>query len=365
MSHTAPQQASYAMPNSMPSPSTSAPSKHVVKDLQAALAKRMSLVNQSIVDEMHSSVPMIPQLGQYLIAAGGKRIRPLMTLAAAAIGGYDTDAHTGNGIPHDVLLAAVIEFIHTATLLHDDVVDESSLRRGQPSANIVFGNQASVLVGDFLFSRAFQLMVRVGDLQILHALSSASATIAEGEVLQLSALGDTDMTEETYNKVISAKTAALFAAATEVGARLSPHFSHQEIQALRAYGHGLGMAFQIADDCLDYRADEDSLGKHVGDDFREGKMTLPVILTLRKATRDERDQWHRWFNPTEPPTETEHADQFAQAVTMMDRYDALAHCQAQADIYVAQAQQALTLLPDHPMCTILHDLVAFAAHRTS
>lgn len=259
-----------------------------VEALSAQLAGDLVAVNALILEKMHSEVPLIPQLAGYLIAAGGKRIRPLMTLAAAGLFGYRGHRHQA--------LAACVEFIHTATLLHDDVVDDSDQRRGQASANAVFGNETAVLVGDFLFSRAFELMVADGSLDVLGILSKASATLAEGEVLQLSNNGNLDVSEAVYLKIITAKTAVLFAAACEVGGVVAG-CSEQDRRTLHDYGLNLGIAFQMADDLMDYGLDESGkgLGKTVGDDFREGKMTLPVVLSLAGADLQERSFWQKCF----------------------------------------------------------------------
>jgi octaprenyl-diphosphate synthase len=236
-------------------------------------------VNQHILDNMKSPVALIPQLAGHIIASGGKRLRPVLTLASANLCGYTGQRHIG--------LAACVEFIHTATLLHDDVVDESDLRRGQASANAIWGNEASVLVGDFLFSRSFQLMTADGSLQVLRILSDASAVIAEGEVLQLMTANEPTTTEEAYLEVIRSKTAKLFAAATRIGAVVAERPQAEE-EALESYGMNIGIAFQLIDDVLDYSADQLKLGKTVGDDFREGKVTLPVILAYRRGNEEER-----------------------------------------------------------------------------
>src|SRR5271154_2298331 len=238
-------------------------------NLAALVADDMLAVNQLIIRRMESHVQLIPQLAGHIIAAGGKRLRPILTLAGARLCGYQGARH------HK--LAACVEFIHTATLLHDDVVDASNLRRGEPSANTLFGNQASVLVGDFLFSRAFQLMVEDGSIDVLRILSTASAIIAEGEVLQLTPTSDTATSEQAYLEVVRAKTAELFAAACRIGAVVGGRPASEE-EALRTFGLNLGIAFQIADDVLDYGAESAQIGKTVGDDFRESKITLPVIL---------------------------------------------------------------------------------------
>ena len=252
--------------------------------LTALVQDDLEACNRLIVERMQSQVALIPQLAAHLVAAGGKRLRPLLTLAAAKLCGYQGERH--------VSLAACVEFIHTATLLHDDVVDESALRRGQASANALFGNKASVLVGDFLFARAFQLMVADGSLEVLRILSTAAATIAEGEVLQLMTQNDTATTEDQYLAVIEGKTAALFAAATEVGAVIADRPKAEQV-ALFDYGGALGIAFQLVDDALDYAADQEALGKTVGDDFREGKITLPVLLAFARGSEEERGFWRR------------------------------------------------------------------------
>ena len=241
-------------------------------------------VNSTILEHMQSPVHLIPQLAGHLIAAGGKRLRPMLTLGAAALCGYSGDRH--------IKLAACVEFIHTATLLHDDVVDESELRRGQETANTVWGNQASVLVGDFLFSRSFQLMVMDGSLHVLKILSGASAIIAEGEVQQLITTNDTATSETAYLEVIQSKTAELFSAAARIGAVVADRPKDEE-DALTSFGTNLGIAFQLVDDALDYSARQAELGKTVGDDFSEGKITLPVILAFRRGTEVDRKFWKR------------------------------------------------------------------------
>jgi octaprenyl-diphosphate synthase len=253
--------------------------------LVALVQDDLAACNRTIVARMDSPVALIPQLAAHIVAAGGKRLRPLLTLAAARLCGY------AGGLRH-VHLAACVEFIHTATLLHDDVVDESLLRRGLASANAVFGNKASVLVGDFLFARAFQLMVEDGSLKVLEILSRAAATIAEGEVLQLVTQNDLATTEDRYLEVVKGKTAALFAAACEVGAVVASR-PQAEQAALADYGMNLGIAFQLVDDALDYTADQATLGKTVGDDFREGKITLPVLAAFAAGDEDERGFWQR------------------------------------------------------------------------
>lgn len=250
----------------------------------AITAHDMNCVNAVILDRMQSDIPLIPKLAGHLIAGGGKRMRPMLTLASAALLGYGGTRHHR--------LAAAVEFIHTATLLHDDVVDGSDLRRGKRTANIIWGNPASVLVGDFLFSRSFELMVEDGSLKVLKILSNASAVIAEGEVNQLTAVRRIDIAEERYLEIIGAKTAALFAAACRIAAVVAERPAAEEA-ALDSYGRNLGIAFQLVDDAIDYVSDAGTMGKDVGDDFREGKMTLPVILAYARGDEGARAFWSR------------------------------------------------------------------------
>lgn len=305
--------------------------------------------NRLIVERMQSPVALIPQLAAHIVAAGGKRLRPLLTLAAARMAGYRGDRH--------VALAACVEFIHTATLLHDDVVDESALRRGQASANALFGNKASVLVGDFLFARAFQLMVADGSLEVLRILSEAAATIAEGEVLQLITQNDTATTEAQYLAVIEGKTAALFAAATEVGAVVADRPAADQA-ALRAYGHNLGVAFQLVDDALDYSAEQERLGKTVGDDFREGKITLPVLLAFARGDDQERAFWRRVLETREQ----EEVD-LSRAITLMQRHGAFADTVARAREYGDAALRALMTFPRSAERDALAGVVEFCVSR--
>jgi octaprenyl-diphosphate synthase len=317
--------------------------------LQAMMAADMKRVNEIILERMHSDVPLIPQLAGYLISSGGKRIRPLLTLAATTLYKGDMD--------RAYILSACVEFIHTATLLHDDVVDDSGERRGNPSANTVFGNEASVLVGDFLFSRAFQLMVADGSLDVLRILSDAAAIIAEGEVLQLSTQGDLDTSMDDYLEVIKGKTAALFAAACEVGPVVAGADKAQ-IDALREYGMALGMAFQIADDVLDYSASQEKLGKTVGDDFREGKMTAPVILALQQADDKERAFWTRTIGERQ-----QNDDDLKTAQDIFARHNALQGGLDLARFYAQKARDALAKAPDSPLRQVLDEVVGFTVER--
>ncbi len=317
--------------------------------LTALLEAELKATNEAIIARMDSPVALIPQLAAHIVAAGGKRMRPLLTLAAARLCGYQGS--------RQVRLAACVEFIHTATLLHDDVVDESVLRRGFASANAVFGNKASVLVGDFLFSRAFELMVEDGSLDVLRILSSASATIAEGEVLQLTTQNDISTTEQKYFDVIRGKTAALFAAAAEVGGVVAG-VSAAECAALRDFGMDLGMAFQLVDDALDYAADQAQLGKTVGDDFREGKLTYPVILALAEATEQERAFWVRTLEHSEQTEED-----LATALTLISKYDATARTIAKADGFIDSAVNRLARFPESEVRTALAEVARYTTAR--
>jgi len=309
----------------------------------------LAQVNRLIIENMHSPVDLIPQLAGHIIAAGGKRLRPVLTLASAQMCGY-------RGLRH-AALAACVEFIHTATLLHDDVVDDSKLRRGEASANALWGNKPSVLVGDFLFSRAFQLMVADGNLRVLEILSNASVVIAEGEVLQLVTSNDTATSEQAYLEVIKGKTAALFAAACEVGGVVSDR-PKKEQEALNSYGMNLGIAFQLIDDALDYSAKQEQLGKTIGDDFREGKITLPVILAFLRGDEAEREFWRRTLEQVEQTD-----DDLRQALGLMERHGALKDTVQRAAHYGAIARDALGIFPESPEKRALIDVVEFVIRR--
>jgi octaprenyl-diphosphate synthase len=319
--------------------------------LAALVGDDMAACNRVIVQHMQSQVELIPRLAAHLVAAGGKRLRPLLTLACARLCGYQ------GGARH-VHLAACVEFIHTATLLHDDVVDGSQLRRGLASANAVFGNEASVLVGDFLFSRAFQLMTADGSLHVLRILSDAAATIAEGEVLQLVTQNDLATTEARYLEVIQGKTAALFAAACQVGAVVANRPAVEE-QALSAYGTAIGMAFQLVDDALDYAADQRLLGKTVGDDFREGKITLPVLAAYHAGSEADRIFWRRTIEASEQTdTDLEHA------LGLMARTGAIKTALRRAAAYAEQAKQALAPFGASPLRQGLTAVADYTVNRT-
>ena len=319
-------------------------------ELQGLMALDMKSVNKMILDHMQSDVPLIPHLASYLIAAGGKRIRPLLTLAATSL--FEGDMVRAHR------LSACVEFIHTATLLHDDVVDHSDERRGKKSANVIFGNEASVLVGDFLFSRAFQLMVSDGNLDILRILSNASAVIAEGEVLQLSVQNNIETSMADYYKVIEGKTAALFAAACEVGPVIAGKDANT-VQALRDYGMNLGIAFQIADDVLDYSSTAEEMGKAVGDDFREGKMTAPIILAIEQATASEKEFWARTLGD-----KNQNDEDLAQAQALIKKYDTINQGLKIAQDYGDKAIKNLNdAAPDSPLRQILIDVVGYTISR--
>ncbi len=317
--------------------------------LSSLVENDLTRVNQVIVQRMDSRVALIPQLAGHIIASGGKRLRPMLTLASAALCTYQGDRHLN--------LAACVEFIHTATLLHDDVVDESGLRRGRATANVLWGNQASVLVGDFLFSRAFQIMVEDGNLDVLRILANASAVIAEGEVLQLETANNTETTEDAYLEVISAKTAALFAAACRIGAIVADRPEAEET-ALESYGKNLGIAFQMVDDALDYSAREATLGKTIGDDFREGKVTLPVVLAFRRGNDSERDFWRRCIVEG-----AQREDDLEHAIQVMRRHDALDDTVERARHYGAMARDALGIFPLNPAKDALIEVIDFCIER--
>ncbi len=321
----------------------------LIEPLTSLVAADMALVNQTILSRTGSDVTMIPEVANHLIASGGKRLRPILTLATAGLCGYRGEGH--------IKLAAAVEFMHTATLLHDDVVDHSDMRRGQAAARVVWGNEASVLVGDFLLGQAFKMMVEVGSLPCLDVLSTAAAVIAEGEVMQLSAAKNTETTEDAYLAVIRAKTAALFAAACEVGPILAKR-AKAEIEACRAYGSNLGVAFQLIDDALDYGGSAVKLGKNVGDDFREGKITLPVVLSFRRGSPAEREFWKR----TLEQGDVRDGDLEA-ALAAMKKHRAIEDTIERARHYAGVARDALELFPSSAWKHALLDAVEFSVQR--
>ncbi|SMX26326.1 Octaprenyl-diphosphate synthase [Pelagimonas phthalicica] len=311
----------------------------------------MSAVNALIRTRMASEhAPRIPEVTAHLVEAGGKRLRPLLTLAAARMCGYDG--------PYHVHLAATVEFIHTATLLHDDVVDESEKRRGRPTANLLWDNKSSVLVGDYLFARSFQLMTETGNIDVLRILSNAAATIAEGEVLQLTAAQDLRTTEATYLQVVRGKTAALFSAATEVGGVIAGR-PENEVKALYDYGDALGIAFQIVDDLLDYWG-SDATGKNVGDDFRERKLTLPLIKAVAKGDDEERAFWKRVIEKGD-----QRDGDLEHAIALLNKHDALEDTRQEALAWAERAKTAMLVLPQSELRDLLIELNDFVVSRVS
>ncbi len=321
------------------------PHDRLAEVLEADLAEVGRVIRERMQSE---AAPRIPAVTAHLIEAGGKRLRPMLVLSAARLLGYEGDRH--------VDLAVAVEFIHTATLLHDDVVDDSKQRRGRPTANLLWDNMSSVLVGDYLFARSFQLMVETGSLRTLGILADASATISEGEVLQLVAARDLGTTEATYLKVIRGKTAALFAAATQAGAVIAGA-SPEEEEALREYGDALGIAFQIVDDLLDIEGTE-AIGKNRGDDLREGKLTLPVIRAVATASGEEQAFWTRLLARGEVGE-----GDVERARDLMERHGALDSARAEAEAWVARAKAALDRLPAHPLREMLADLADYVVAR--
>jgi octaprenyl-diphosphate synthase len=326
------------------------PSGASIEPLVALVAPDMARVNTTILSRTGSEVTMIPEVANHLISSGGKRLRPMLTLAMAQLSGYDGEGH--------IKLAAAVEFMHTATLLHDDVVDQSDMRRGKLAARMLWGNEASVLVGDFLLGQAFRMMVEVGSLRALEILSAAAATIAEGEVAQLAAAKNTATTEDEYLNVVRGKTAELFAAACEVGPVIAQKHKSEEA-ACRSFGMNLGIAFQLVDDALDYGGKAAKLGKNVGDDFREGKITLPVVLAFRRGNDAERAFWTRTLQQGEiQDGDLEHA------IGLMTRHRTLDDTIARARHYGDIAVDALGLFPPSTMKTALEQVVAFCVARS-
>lgn len=312
------------------------------------ISEDLKLVDKLILERTKNEIPLINNIVTHIVASGGKRIRPALTLISSKLCNY-----SGN---RQIALAAAVEFIHTATLLHDDVVDESKLRRGLPTANELFGNKASVLVGDFLFSQAFQFMVSDGSLKVLKILSDASAIIAKGEVMQLITEGEPETKIEEYLDVVTAKTAILFAAACEIGAVVAEKEELEE--KLRDFGIYLGTAFQLVDDALDYIADEKELGKTIGDDFREGKITLPVILAYKDANDEERLFFKRTLGELE-----QNSDDLGVALKIIRKYDSIKNTMDMARAYCDKAYNALEFFPKSPSKDALSDLVAFCINR--
>jgi octaprenyl-diphosphate synthase len=320
-----------------------------LEPLLELVAEDMGAINRIILDKAVSDVDLIPELAHHLIDSGGKRLRPMLTIAAAKLVGYPGNGH--------VKVASAVEFMHTATLLHDDVVDESDVRRGKKAARMIWGNQASVLVGDFLLGQAFRMLVEVGSLPVLRILSNAAAVIAEGEVMQLAAAKNTATTEYEYLAIINAKTAALFSGAAESGGAIASR-PVEELTALRSYGRNLGIAFQLVDDVLDYSGDSTRLGKSIGDDFREGKITLPVILSFRRGSETEREFWKRTI------VAGEIADgDLDHAIGLMKRHRALEATLERARSYGAIARDALAIFPESGERSAMQDVISFCVSR--
>jgi octaprenyl-diphosphate synthase len=319
--------------------------------LSQLLGSDLERVNRVIIERMQSPVALIPQLAGHIVAGGGKRLRPMLTLGCARLCGYGGSRHIG--------LAAAVEFIHTATLLHDDVVDASHLRRGRDTANAVWGNKPAILVGDFLFSRSFELMVADGSPHILEILSRASSVIAEGEVMQLMTQNDLQTTEAAYLEVIEAKTAELFAAASRIGAVIAERPPEEEA-ALDRFGRNLGIAFQLVDDMLDFSARQAELGKTIGDDFREGKVTLPILLAFARGDEDERAFWHRALEKMD-----QRAGDLDHAIELISRRGALAETLSRARSYTASAIDALSIFDDGAERRALAEAACFAAERSA
>ena len=324
--------------------------KNSVDDLQLYFAQDMQAVDKLINSYITSNVtPVISELSNHLINAGGKRLRPLLTLAASDLCNYSGASH--------IKLAAAIEFIHTATLLHDDVVDESFQRRGKPTANILWDNQSSVLVGDYLFSKSFQLMVETDSLKVLSILADASSTISEGEILQLSAVRNIKTDESAYFKIIEGKTAALFAAATEVGAVIS-NVERKKADALANFGKALGISFQITDDLLDYVGSEEVLGKNIGDDFKEGKVTLPLIKAISRSSKEEKRFWEEVINKgMQKSSDLEHA------LLLMRQHNVFDEIRSEAIKWSKKARNYLDIFPESKTKVILQELTSFVLER--
>lgn len=319
-----------------------------LNSLYTLISSDLKLVDKLILERVRNEIPLITDIVRHIVASGGKRIRPALTLISSQLCGYEGNRH--------IALAAAVEFIHTATLLHDDVVDESKLRRGLPTANEVFGNKASVLVGDWLFSQAFQFMVGDGSLKVLKILSDASAIIAKGEVMQLMTEGEPETSITNYLEVITAKTAVLFASACELGAVVSEKTADEA--TLRNFGMDIGIAFQLIDDALDYSSTSEAMGKSVGDDFREGKITLPVILAYANADKKEQNFWKRTLGDLQQTD-----DDLASALILLTKHESIAKTILMAKEYCEKARKSLLSFPTSPARLALEDLVDFCENR--
>jgi len=320
-------------------------------DLKNLIGSKLDSVSQLIKDRLASKINLIHKMTNHHLNSGGKRIRPLLTLAASKLCGYKD----GN---RDINLAACVELIHSATLLHDDVIDKSNLRRGMKTANSIWGNQSSILVGDYLFSRCFEMMVEDGSIEILKLLSSTSSTIAQGEVLQLEHKGEVDVLEETYFNIIGMKTAALFSAATRVGACIA-NKSEKEKDSLESYGKNLGLAFQVADDALDYYSSQKIFGKEIGKDFFEGKATLPLIIIFQRANNEEKAFLKEIFKK-----EKRNEDDFSETLALINKYKAVQESLKRAEYFVNVSYGALSVFENSKEKKILQNLTGFSLNRT-
>ena len=319
-----------------------------IKEIQKIVSNDLQEVNNIIIDNIGNEVPLIKDLSKHILASGGKRIRPMVTLLSSNLCNYSGKNH--------LFLAACVEFIHTATLLHDDVIDESKVRRGVATANDVFGNKTSILVGDFLFSRAFELMVQNGSKKILEILSKASSTIAQGEVLQLTTINDSNTSKELYMKIIKNKTASLFSAASEIGAILSEE-EYTIQKSLKVYGEKLGIAFQLVDDALDY-VGTSALDKNIGDDFREGKMTLPVIISLEASNLEEKSFWIKTIENLD-----QSSNDLNKAIELINKYNGISSTLALAKKYSMEAIKSLEIFPQSEAKLALESLASIAVNR--
>jgi octaprenyl-diphosphate synthase len=318
--------------------------------LKNSVENKLLLVEEKIKSKLSSEVELVQKMTDYHLDTGGKRLRALLTLGSAKMCGYSKGTR-------DINLAACVELIHSATLMHDDVIDNGSIRRGKKTLNKIWDNQASVLVGDYLLSRCFEMMVEDGNLEVLKLLSSTSSKIAQGEVLQLQHQGEVDMLEETYLKIISAKTAELFAASTKVGAILS-NVKNKEKEALEFYGRNLGLTFQIADDTLDYNSELKLFGKKIGKDFYEGKVTLPIILLFQKANNQEKDKLKNIFSK-----DTRDENDLNFSLSLIKKYDVIKDCYQKAQHYINLASNSLSVFSDCEEKNILENLTSFSLSR--
>ncbi len=320
-------------------------------DLKTAVEDKLILVEEKIKTKLSSKVEMVDEMTNYHLKTGGKKLRALLTLQSAKLCGYSKGTR-------DVNLAACVELIHAATLMHDDVIDNGEIRRGKKTLNRIWGNQSSILVGDYLLSRCFEIMVDDGDQEVLKLLSSTSAEISQGEVLQLQHKGEVDMLEETYLKIISAKTASLFAAATKVGSILSKK-ENKTKEALEFYGKNLGLTFQIADDALDYNSELKLFGKEIGNDFYEGKITLPIILLYQKANKDEKKYLKQFFEKKERSE-----NEFKQVLILIKKYNIINECYRKAEHFINLASNSLSIFKDTKEKKILKNLTSFSLERS-